>query len=221
MSVIPRSRITNFISPHLVSIVRKVDRDTKEAGRVVSSCELVTLYENVPARIGELREFIENILAPANFGNASADIFRGMFAFPDLPHKLRRGDLVKVPWGIKPNYFIGEWVPFSPALIFGSPGGNVLLIWDGSQYTGSGYTFSSDYEGTWCLDGPDLAEPYCFETSNPLCEEFPEGFRFVKQTGPNQFYEILRFENQLDDIGYYHHTRVEMELIDTNTLKGA
>ena len=215
---VARSRIPVLQTPHTVSVVRKVDRETKQHGRIVKRATLQPLYNRISGRITELREFVENVTAPLNFGNTSAHVYRALLDFRSIPHLLRRADLICIPWGTKPNYWCPDGIPFSPSLVFGTPDGPVVLDWNGSTYEGGGFIFQ-DVDGEWCLTGPDV--DFCFDSEfNPLCQEFPEGFNFIQEAGPVRYYEVLRFENMLDHLGLYHHTRIEMELTDTDKGRG-
>jgi len=194
-----------------------VDRETRSLGRIVRDCQDTVLYPKVKGRITELREFVENVLQPVSFGAAASNIFRAMLCFDSLPNLLKRADIVRIPWGIKPNYYMEPGTPFAPSIVIVTPGGSVVLTWNGSQYIGDGYQLT-DESGDWCLTGPDV--DHCFSTQNPLCETFPEGFSFSVLTGPPIDFEILRFEQALDDVGAYHHTRIEMELVTDNNVRG-
>lgn len=217
--LIPRSRINQLATPHRFNVIRLMDHAAKSMGNIVASQTELLLYEKVPARWTELREFTENVLMPKGFGNTSADIFRVYGAFKELPTKLLRGDILKVPYGSKPNYYNPPNRPFGPDLWILTPGGNVLLNGNNedSSYSGGGYTLS-ETDDEWCLTAEDFE--HCFTTQNPLCETFPEGYRFLRVTGPYKRYEILRFETMLDDRGHYHHTRLEVELVDKDNQKG-
>lgn len=177
----------------------------------------MTLYENVRGRITELREFVENVAQPTGFGNEAADIFRAMLVFNQLPEALKREDVVKVPWGVKPNYYSDPSQPYGPALVFELGGSYFTLEWDGTEYTDGTYSLVQQEDDTWCFEGPTTL-PICFDT--PFCEDLPDGLRFVKKTGPPQYFTILRFEQALDDRGHYHHTRIEMKLKETDALEG-
>lgn len=217
--LVPRSRINQLGTPHRFHVVRLTDSAEKSLGKIVVNPAETTLYENVPARWTELREFTENVLASKGFGGTAANVFRVYAAFRELPTSLLRGDVLKVPYGMKPNYYNPPNRPFGPALWIETPGGNVLLVGNNedSTYSGGGHTLQN-IDGEWCLTAEGFE--HCFVTDKPLCESFPVGYRFLRVTGPYKRYEILRFENMLDDRGHYHHTRLEVELMDSDSRKG-
>lgn len=217
-----RSRIPVIGMTERYTVVRLLD--VKQGGRIKKQCQELILYEQVPGRPENLRKLSENRDAQELYGQASSRVRKFKIAPQNPPLKLAREDYLKIPWGQKPNLQIPSTVPdwAAPAVCLSTPDGLVTLTWvpDGLTFTDGAYTLGYDGD-TWYLDAVD--EPrYEFDLTleqSPLCRPFPDGFRFVKQTGPSILYQIVDYSHNTDDVRGYSHTSLECELRDQDGVE--
>lgn len=198
---------------HTVDIVRK---RIKQNMGVMSqtNCDETILYKNVASRVSTLRKIDENRENSQSFGLTSANERTVSLRAPYLLNKMTDGDYIRIPWGTRPNVFAPSLAPNNagPELWIDSPLGKIKLSWDGTKYTDGTVTISENSGGNWCLVHATLT--HCFVGSNFTCQQFPNGYKFLKYTGPPIDYRIISMDIQEDDMGRIHHYSAYIELND-------
>lgn len=185
------------------------------------------LYNRIPARVTDLRQFNVNDLTPRVNGKNSGKQRRTILKpVQGIPNKVRQGDFLRIYWGTPPNVYTPDNAfAFFVWVLTGA--GEVRLEWDASlqQYVSAeGYTLTySDPDG-WCLDGNEfVGDNWCFPVSSPeesiKCYPFPEDWEFIRLSGPPIDYEIIKYKHQLDNNGHWAYTSIEVELKDIDELQ--
>jgi len=67
-------------------------------------------------------------------------------------------------------------------------------------------------DDVWCLVGPEI--DFCFDEGNFICQLFPEGYRFIRPSGPSQDYRIIRIDAEEDHLSRISHYIAFVELED-------
>lgn len=199
---------------HIVDIVRK--KIKQNMGRVSQThCDDVVLYNNVASRVGTLRKIDENRESGKPFGQYSANerVVSMRASFP--LNKMAVGDFIRIPWGIRPNLFVPSLAPntLAPEIWINTPDGDVKLSWNGTKYVNGAISISENESGDWCLIHATLT--HCFSGSNITCQQFPNGYTFLKLTGPPIDYRIIGMDVQEDDMGRIHHYSAFIEFDDS------
>lgn len=216
MPIVPNSRIRPLNLRHPLQIIRKVDRIEK--GRILKECEEIILYPKVMGRVSELRFFSENWETPQMQGLDAARVRRFILGFTSIPTRILRNDFVRIPWGVPPNVYAPPEIPmgFGPHIWINTPVGIQLLKWNAQilGYISDDQEFivtPTDSGFTLYYDGAED------QVSGTIpCAIWPEGFRFLRFTGPPVDYRILMYKNQLDDFSRYSYTTVQAELDESD-----
>lgn len=168
---------------------------------------------NVSGRVLPLELGDDNMLDDAMFKGEVKKGERVVLLTPTVPlNKMTTGDIISIPWGIRPNTWSPPAAPAGtgPAIIIGSPSGNQLLKWNGTQFAGDTLTLGKDVEDNWCFTGE---VEFCFSTTNFICETFPDGYSWVRATGPLANFKIIKLDIHEDDKGRisFYSCQVEHE----------
>ena len=209
---------------HRVNLRRPIPR--KQKG-VKEYCDTLSLYENIPARIGESRRIEENRLdddEPAPRYGSDRNDERVIMLCPGFPlNNLRAGDFVCIPWGYRPNQL--SPVPLLPGLgpqiWIDTPNGPELLTWvcqaDGTcAYEGSVQIYLNQ-DSEWCME--INGQEFCFDNFNFMCSEFPDGYSFIRSTGPEVNYKILKIDAKEDHLCKISHYSVFAEFYDQDCVQ--
>lgn len=182
------------------------------------ACDFITLYENLSGRVLELLNIDENILELAQIQGKDKSSLRKVLLAPNYPlHKMISTDILVIPWGVRPNV----WAPpfadgnLGPHIWIGTPSGNIKLIWDGTKF--SSETLSIEIiNDEWCMTGEI---EHCFTSCNIFCsQEFPSGYKFLKSTGPNAYFEITKINEHQDEQGRTSFYTLLVELLDQKNV---
>jgi hypothetical protein len=195
-----------------LSVVRK--EAGKENGIIREAFSETILYEKVPGRVMNLRFFANNFLQQYGQGEDAAKLRIAAVKPNMIPNKILLGDYLRVYWGTIPNVVSHPDVPFNlgPEIWIETPEGPEKLTWslcDG-LYEGETINIYPDSD-TWCIGGE---VEHCFNPGQFVCQSFPEGYRFIRTSGPPVDYKIIRFNHLTDDFGKYHHTTLQIEVED-------
>lgn len=186
-----------------------------QKGMKIRSCDFIELYSNISGRVSKLENIEENRFQkiPAQ-GQQKAGL-RKVLLTPRYPlSKIVSGDLLCIPWGVRPNTWEPPFTPAGtgPILWIRTPNGDEKLIWDGiSKYVGDSICLSL-VDNNWCITGE---VEYCFsEYNNFVCQEFPEGYSYLKSTGPFVYFEIVRIDSEEDENCQLSHYTLLVERLD-------
>jgi hypothetical protein len=176
------------------------------------------LYDNLCGRILALKNIDENILEVIELQGKDKASLRKVILAPNFPlHKMVSTDFLVIPWGIRPNVWAPPFAPgnLGPYIWVETPTGNVKLAWDGDKFASE--TLNIEVVGDeWCLTGEVTS---CFNTCNIECNQgFPEGYSFLKTTGPNAYFEITKIDEHQDGQGRTSFYTLLVELIDQKNV---
>jgi len=182
------------------------------------ACDFIPLYDNICGRILDLKNIDENILEGIYLQGKDKSSLRKVILAPNYTlHKIVSTDLLIIPWGVRPNV----WAPpfaqgnLGPHIWIGTPDGNVKLIWDGNKFASETLNIQIT-DDEWCMTGEI---EHCFNTCNVFCsQEFPEGYSFLKSTGPNAYFEITQINEQQDDQGRTAFYTILVEMLDQKNV---
>jgi len=133
-------------------------------------------------------------------------------------NKVKKGDILCIPWGIRPNTYLYPTIPDgqSPAMAINSPTGVRYLPWDGvSGYQGNNLLINFDGT-TWAMSGEVTHQ---FTTANFTSEPFPAGYSFLKKTGLLAEFKIIKFDAELDHLGNLAFYKMFVEAEEQNGLE--
>lgn len=173
----------------------------------------IDLYDNICGRVGDIEEDADNTLGDPEYQGEIKANERKIILTPNRPlNKMVTGDYIVIPWGTKPNTFSPPNVPdfLGPSLVIDTPLGRRLLNWDGTQYYNNNVTIYQS-GGSWCISSDPV---FCFASTNLACTPFPEGYTFVRSTGPLAYFKILRMNEARDDRGRTAHYTCFVEYED-------
>ena len=142
---------------------------------------------------------------------------RKVIITPDCPlEKMMSGDVLVIPWGVRPNTWSPPTAPSGAgqALWVDTPNGKKLLKWQNGEYLSDTLTLSKT-TGSWCLSGE---VDFCFSADNFICQTFPEGYNYLRATGPNASFKILKINTQEDPYGDIAFYTLQVEHIDQDNL---
>lgn len=205
---------------HKVHLLRGVPQKVK--GVKMYDCNHISLYENIPARIGESRSIEENRLQdilpyPSNGDKKNAEYT--VMLCPSFPlSNFKAGDFVCVPYGNRPNNAspVQNLPGVGPNIWINTPDGPELLTWtcmpDGTWSFQGAVQIYQNEDGVWCMAYED--QEHCFSNSNFMCSQFPEGYSFVQSTGPDAHFTVLKIDRKEDHNCHLSHYSVFMELRD-------
>ena len=165
-----------------------------------------------------LRNIDENILEMTEAQGYDKSGLRKAVIVPDFPlTKMTTSDILVIPWGVRPN----TWSPplaldgMGPRVWIETPNGNVRLDWDGNRFVSE--TLILDVEGNNLLFSGE--SDFEIESCGSLCnDQFPEGYRFLKTTGPNALFEITKMDPQEDLHGRLSHYSLLIESLDQKNV---
>jgi hypothetical protein len=183
-------------------------------GIKLRSCDVIELQSRLYGRVLPLRKIDENSLGMLKANGQAASGERKIILTPSFPiRNVFRGDIISIPWGVRPNTWLPPGLPagLGPYIWIETPNGPERLEWDGTQYTGN--TINLQFNGTqWCLTG---AVDFCFDEFDGCSEvEFPDGYSFIRSSGPYAHFEIIRFDEQQDDYGRTAFYTLSVESLD-------
>jgi hypothetical protein len=187
--------------PHKRMIIKR-PKVKVEKGVKMRSCDFIDLYENLSGRVMPLDSNKETELGIENQGMDATD-YRQIILTPNKPlTKIKKGDILALPWGIRPNNWSSPTVPegLSDHVIIKTPTGNKKLKWD-TVDTFVGDTISITLTNTtWTMTG-DVNYTFPIDGVSFACQEFPSGYYFQKKTGPAMYFEIIKIDEQVDSSG--------------------
>jgi len=185
-----------------------------QKGMKTRACDFITLYENICGRVLALKNIDENILEALYLEGKDKSSLRKVILAPNFQlHKIVSSDLLVIPWGIRPNVWTPPFAANSlgPHIWIKTPSGNIKLKWDGSKFASDTLNIEI-IDGEWCMTGEI---EHCFETCNIFCyQEFPDGYSFLKSSGPNAYFEITKIDEHQDIEGRTAFYTILVELID-------
>jgi hypothetical protein len=187
--------------PHKRMIIKR-PKVKVEQGVKMRSCDFIDLYDNLSGRVMPLEsgKTVELSIQPQGM---DATDYRQIFITPNKPlNKIKKGDILALPWGIRPNNWISPTVPngLSDNVLIKTPTGNKKLEWNAVD-TFVGDTLNIVLTGTtWSMTGEVT---YTFPIANIsfTCQAFPSGYSFQKKTGPAQYFEIKKIDEEVDNEG--------------------
>lgn len=205
---------------HGLRLVRPLNTQTK--GVKHWDCEVLELYGPISGRVGESRSIEENRLQDSNppyrHGDDKADE-RVVMLCPNYPLlNITAGDWLQIPWGVRPNTFspVPGLAGLGPNVWINTPTGEELLTWtwdasgDGTgSFMGSVQIYQQD--GEWFLDDGTATS---LGSLNFVCAQFPEGYSFIRSTGPSSNHKILKIDEKLDAECRISHYSIHIEHID-------
>lgn len=181
-------------------------------------CDFIELYSNLCGRVQQLRVIDENVLEEIYPQGHDKSGLRRVIIVPDFPlNKITSSDILVIPWGVRPN----TWTPpfatdgLGPQIWISTPTGNLRLSWDGNSFASDRITLNIE-ENTWCFSGEI---DHCFESCGNFCSDpFPEGYSFLKTTGPNALFEITLIDPHEDHLGRIAYYKLLVEHLDQNKV---
>jgi len=178
------------------------------------------IWENIPARIGQNRRFVENESKTTVRGYDNAVVREFIAGFPTLPRDIDRNDFVRIPWGSNPNFHLPVGAPSwgAPSICLRlTVGGPLILTWNFEKdyYEDVSTLYTLFFDTSWKFQTPLILWDFNItESQSPLCRVWPDGYTFGGTKGPALDYRILRYDHNMDDFGDYHSTHIMAELED-------
>lgn len=202
-------------SPHHGMRVRRPTQEIQDGSKLPANPSLwITLYENLSGRVLPLRRIDPNDLRePIHQGEVKLGE-RQVVLTPNYPlTKLKSGDFLGIPWGVRPNTWTPPNVPkgTGPFILIDTPSGNQYLQWDGEKFVGNTITILLD--GVWKIDGEI---EYDFSSDSSFAyQTFPSGYKFKRATGHLANFKIIRIDEHQDNLGRIGFYTLSVEKYDT------
>ena len=194
---------------HPLRIIRFLQE--KNQGVKRNQCDHIVLYSKIMGRVMPLRKLEENrqeMQGPSGSEKANE---RTILLAPNSPmNKVKSGDYILIPWGVRPNTWCPPNTPAGPCIVLNTPTGQQKLVWQDEQYVGDNILLTPNDDG-WCLSGEI---DFCFDNFNFICQPFPEGYSFGRSTGPAIQMKIIRFDAQEDEHCRISHYSAYVEYRD-------
>lgn len=187
------------------------------SGMKLSSCTFIDLYSNLCGRVMPLRKIEENQYGELKTQGEDKAGERKVIITPNCPlEKIISGDVLVIPWGIRPNTWSPPQTPdnMGQALWIKTPTGEKLLKWNNTEYHSDTLTLSKA-TGSWCFSGE---VSHCFTGDNFICQTFPSGYNYLRATGPNASFKILKINTHEDPYGLIAFYTLQVEHIDQEKL---
>lgn len=171
-------------------------------GSRIKSADYLDLYPKATftGRVMPLRKVDENSLGIVNIEGQNKAGERKIVLTPSFPlQKVMSGDFIAVPWGNRPNTWIPPNVPEGTGynIWIDTPTGNQYLTWIDNKFINDNLEIYLD--DVWMISGEVDFE---FETDETfVTQTFPEGYSFLRASGPMANFEIIRMDEQQDHLG--------------------
>jgi hypothetical protein len=215
----PNQRMSRLRPPkgqHKGLKIRRPNTEIRK-GMKLSSCTFIDLYTGLSGRVMPLRKIEENQYGEFKTQGDDKAGERKVVITPNCPlDKIMSGDVLVIPWGVRPNTWTPPTAPqgAGQALWINTPNGEKLLKWQNGEYVSDTLTLSKA-TGSWCLSGE---VSYCFTSDNFICQNFPTGYNYLRATGPNASFKILKVNPHEDPYGGICFYTLQVEHIDQDNL---
>jgi hypothetical protein len=171
-----------------------------ERGMKLEDCTFLELYKGITGRISTLSTDEDNRLEEIYGHGEDIKGLRKVLLTPNYPlYQMLVGDYLVVPWGVRPNTWIPHGLPQGTGyyIWINTPSDPQRLVWNGVGFIGTTINIEK-VDDQWCLTGE---VEHCFVGDSFCSEEFPEGYSFLRISGPPAYLKIVAIDEQIDHLG--------------------